>query len=275
MANSRLTPPAALSSTWNNAAALALLLVPTVMAVIVQWSPASVRATNPGRPRPSLAFEQYVVDLHTIDPSVPRAMARFGFENRGAQPVRVSKVKPSCGCLTVRMGDQEFEPGESGEFFVEMDVAGEAAGHKRFTIDVSCTVLAAPEATATADDSSQVTAVEVRATIPPQKVTVAPPAVIFYQYTDEPTTQVVKVFDHRPEPLTVTEVAGIDGLVSATLGTPTVDPQGIWSQPIFIKTLPGVAAGRHDGVVEIRTADPAYPLLKVHVLFERLTGGAP
>ncbi|NBD37941.1 MAG: DUF1573 domain-containing protein [Verrucomicrobia bacterium] len=51
-----------------------------------------------------------------------RVEAAFAFRNTGEDPVVILDIKHSCGCMTEELDKEVYEPGESGEIRVAMDL---------------------------------------------------------------------------------------------------------------------------------------------------------
>ena len=63
-----------------------------------------------------LTMHIHMVHLREYDLKEGKAVARYRFHNSGESPLRVTNVKPSCGCVAVRMKEQKtFQPNETGE----------------------------------------------------------------------------------------------------------------------------------------------------------------
>ena len=118
--------------------AWAMALAPLTLSVLVHTGFRPAPLSIPSPKRPSLAFHQYAVDLKTIRPtSVEQAF--FVFHNRGTEPVRITKVEPSCGCLTPQLQgirDNTVEPGGSGRVIFRMQPANSTPGPHQYTVTV-------------------------------------------------------------------------------------------------------------------------------------------
>ncbi|WNJ18036.1 DUF1573 domain-containing protein [Pontibacter sp. G13] len=51
---------------------------------------------------------------------------RFSFKNTGDQPLKLTKVKPSCGCTTPEWSQEEIAPGAEGFIDVKFNSAGKS-----------------------------------------------------------------------------------------------------------------------------------------------------
>ena len=55
----------------------------------------------------------------------------FKFKNTGSNPLRVTNVKPSCGCTTPEWSKEDIAPGAEGFVKVEFDSAGKRGVQKK------------------------------------------------------------------------------------------------------------------------------------------------
>ena len=62
----------------------------------------------------------------------------FSFRNLGDDPVRLNKVEPGCGCLTVKYDPEMVKSGESSVLEVIFNTAGEW-GNQVKTVDIETT----------------------------------------------------------------------------------------------------------------------------------------
>ena len=63
--------------------------------------------------------------------------ARFNFVNRSEKMIHIDAIRPSCGCIKVRMLKRDYAPGEYGEFYLQVDTANEESGPKEYTAEVA------------------------------------------------------------------------------------------------------------------------------------------
>ena len=70
-----------------------------------------------------IAFERTLVELET-DGGDGLLHATYPFANSGDSPVRIERIKVSCGCMGAREDDRTYAPGESGEVAVSFDPRG-------------------------------------------------------------------------------------------------------------------------------------------------------
>ncbi|MFW5659260.1 MAG: DUF1573 domain-containing protein [Bacteroidota bacterium] len=59
----------------------------------------------------------------------------FKYRNNSDAPIKITNVKPSCGCTVPSFSRDEIKPGETGEIFVKFNSAGKM-GKQRKSITV-------------------------------------------------------------------------------------------------------------------------------------------
>lgn len=285
-----MTAPSAsiISSRWSGrmVGVLALLL-PAVLSLFHSVATGRTLAAVAGPDRPALAFDQYMVNFGEPQPRATHE-AQFHFENRSSRPVKITQIKPSCGCLTPmivgyknrkRVDDlKEFAPGEHGVLAMGIRPAKEQPGDKSYTVAVSYD-----------DGQPRTEIVEFRITLPKKKLTVEPNELYFYQLTSEPDSRVVVVKDFRDKPVRVLGVEAVTAGrksearplpdVTVTLGEMTPGADGEASWPIQVDVGPDLAPGRMDGWLVISTDDPDAPRIKIPILLfgkeQATVGGKP
>ncbi|HID24543.1 MAG TPA: DUF1573 domain-containing protein, partial [Planctomycetaceae bacterium] len=190
-----------------------LLLVagsPLLLAVAGRVSGLTQRA-KPASDRPGLVFDQYLVNLGEV-PVGPQHFAYFSFRNRSDRVVRIKALKPSCGCLSPRLEKREYQPGESGFFFLRVQTANEKPGQKRY----ECRVLYD-------DPHPREVVVRFKLVLPERTVTVRPRSLVLYALSDHPIVKDLIVTDSRPHPLTVISAESTLGIVSVEVLPPDPD----------------------------------------------------
>lgn len=83
----------------------------------------------------ALVWENKVAELH---PKVTdaTAVAHFKYKNTGDNPVRITLVRPSCGCTTAAPPAEPIAPGASGEIAATFNI-GDRSGLQTKTIHVT------------------------------------------------------------------------------------------------------------------------------------------
>jgi hypothetical protein len=229
---------------------------PFVAAVIASVLPESPCELDAAPSRPALAFDQYAVDFREV-PLRPVIQAHFDFTNRSDQPVNITQLEPSCGCLDPKLyGNQtHYEPGERGRFYVTLHTANESPGLHDYTITLRYR-----------DEQPREETLAFRLTLPERKVSVEPPEVYFYQLSGEPAEQVIYVTDYRDSGLEVVSARCTSDLVSVEVLPPESDSEGHRRTPIRL-SVPGIVpAGRNTALVTIATTGPDFRELYAAVL---------
>lgn len=229
---------------------------------------AGVRAQEPakGEPKPALVFDQYMVDRGPIGPQ-PHVFAHFVFHNRGTQPVRITGIEPSCGCMTSEFKNKkrEYAPGESGEFDVTVRTTRETPGKKDYFVKLLYE-----------DPQKREVDVSFRFILPEQQVHIEPAALIFYQNGEQATTQQIVVTDNRGTPLEVRDVTSTSELISAKIERVEDEPDGPRRTHILVTAAKDVPAGPgHRAVVALHTNDPRYAQMQVPLMIQRTGSAAP
>jgi hypothetical protein len=62
------------------------------------------------------------------------ANAVFHFSNVGKTPVSISDIKVTCGCLSPRLTQRTYAPGESGELQIQLDLRNRAGKQRKATV---------------------------------------------------------------------------------------------------------------------------------------------
>jgi hypothetical protein len=226
-------------------------LVPMLCAMGFHFAGPRPQSSTPRGTRPALSFDQYAVDLGRV-PASRTAQARFRFTNHGSQPVRVTRVEPSCGCLTPRLDKTEYAPGEIGQFFLQVDTAAQKSGPQEFWVKVHYT-----------DPQPRETKLLFKLDLPEQRVTVSPRALVFYQLGSQPISQDVYVTDHRHRPLRVLSAKSPVDYVDAKVAETATDESGGQRTRVVVTVAADVPEGLHEPLLKITTDDPVYKTLFV------------
>lgn len=68
-----------------------------------------------------------------VHPTQVFADAAYRFTNAGNKPVTISHVKVMCGCLSHKLSQYTYEPGESGEIIIRFDLRNRTAKQNKGT----------------------------------------------------------------------------------------------------------------------------------------------
>ena len=135
--------------------------------------------------RPGLAFDKYLVNLGPVAPAAEHR-AIFAFTNTSAQPVTVTALKPSCGCLDPKLARATWQPGERAVFSLKVLATREEPGPKEYFCTGHYN-----------DGQPREARLSLKVTLPVQKLVVQPRALIVYQTTPEPVTRPITLTRHQ------------------------------------------------------------------------------
>ena len=84
--------------------------------------------------RAQLAWEKTEIELH---PPIgeENAVAHFNYENKGKRPIKISSVRPSCGCTVASITKNDVAPGDKGEIVASLKI-GDRTGTQLKTLSV-------------------------------------------------------------------------------------------------------------------------------------------
>ncbi len=246
------TSPLPTTSAFRRGGLILLGLFPCLVSLGFHFAVANPTATVTAPERPALAFDQYAVNLGPIRPK-GLVKAKFRFTNRSDRIVKITNLKPSCGCLQPRLDKREYAPGESGQFSVQVATAGEMPGPRHYTIALEYL-----------DPSPQSVLLTFRLELPSRQLYIEPRAILVYQLGEEPVSKTVVVTDNRPVPATVTGIETRGDFIEAELLEPDTDTKGVQITRIEV-TIKSVPAGTHNTYLKVRTDDPQFPVLNVPI----------
>lgn len=250
---------------------LSLALVPCTASFVAWCSPAAPAAVATAEPKAALAFSQYAVNLKETR-AIATVYAHFNFTNRSDHPVKVTNVKPSCGCVgwTLQEAKRTYNAGERGKLTLNLPTANEEPGHHEYTITIAYN-----------DGGIERTEdVKFNVDLPRKSVRLEPAELYFYQY-GEPLSRTMRVVDDRNKLLDIVDAKieyyrgrGKDAeLVPAELAEATIQPSEITAEgkratPIRIDVSGELAPKERIAHLVIRTNDPEFPVLKVPMLIQ-------
>lgn len=85
--------------------------------------------------RAGLRWDRTTITLHPGE-GEQQAVGHFIYRNVGAQALRFTKIRPSCGCTTVEPAKLEIAPGETGEITAKFTI-GDRVGLQIKTVSVT------------------------------------------------------------------------------------------------------------------------------------------
>lgn len=238
-------------------------LTPFFCAVLAHAVGASAQKPTPGEQPAPLVFERYQINLHAVPP-LPILEATFRFTNHSGRAVTIKELKPSCGCLNPRLEKRVYQPGDSGSFSVRVETAGEKPGPKEYTIDVIC-------------DGPRPRQVQLtfKFILPEKKVVITPRALIFYQLGGGATEREIIVTDFRDDPLEIIGISCKSEFVSARVTQAGTTKFGHYEARVLVKVAGVVPPGKQETLLELKTDDPTYPLLRVPLWIQGLDNSHP
>ncbi|WP_373652224.1 MULTISPECIES: DUF1573 domain-containing protein [unclassified Schlesneria] len=240
--------------------AWAMAITPASLGILFHTGVRSIPLSIEVPSQPALAFHQYAVDLRKIHPTA-EVPATFVFQNRGTEPVRITAMEPSCGCLTPLLqgdSDKVIPPGEQGRIIVRMQPANTTVGPHEYTVDVKYT-----------DPEPRETRLTLKLEIPPATLTVSPPALIVYHPKgSEPTTYDFTVTDGRGSMFDIEELIVNSDLVEAAIGETSRTPTGKFQHTVRVSIAGELPPARTQILLRIRTTDPDFPELRVPLMLQ-------
>jgi hypothetical protein len=215
--------------------------------------------------RAELECAQAVVDKGEVKSGLHLAH-RFTLSNRGSEPVEITSVNSSCGCLAPKLENRTLQSGESSELVLEVNTLTQPAGLHSWRITLHYKSV----------EAEQDLSLYIRARIVTE-ISVEPPALAIY--TDSAISHEISVIDRRTEPLCVRAVPTSSPYVRTHLGEVRRDSTGHWRRTIQVEVLDTCPEGTHTETLRICTSDPLYSELKVPFTIvkrmRRLVSAAP
>jgi len=234
------------------------VLIPVVWSALAAARPAVPSPVPAGAGTDSLAFDQYLVNLRDVGLQ-PVLEGTYRFVNRGDEPLTITKLDPSCGCLTPRLaGDKKtYLPGEVGYFGIGVAAANEAPGPHTYTIKVHYT-----------DPEPHEAVVRFKLRLPERKVTIEPPELAFFQYSETPSEATVYITDYRGGEIGVTRATSTADFIEVEIQDAVLDEYGNTRVPVVLHVPGIVPPGRTISTLAIETNDPEFKSIRIPVLID-------
>jgi hypothetical protein len=199
-------------------------------------------------------------DLHVAEPRAnagthytgPALMHRFAFVNEGPDVVTIAGARASCGCLAPRLAQRILNAGESGFLELEVNTLSQAAGVHVWTVSLTY-----QSGNKTYEIPLQLTSRLLT------EVQVQPAALILP--AERAADAEIVLTDHRPKPLSITEVGASSAWLKPRVTEQGHDAEGHWVCKMHLAVIEDCPQGRHEETVHIYTNDAAYRELKVSV----------
>ncbi|MEX1097559.1 MAG: DUF1573 domain-containing protein [Planctomycetales bacterium] len=210
-----------------------------------------------GPRKPALVVDQYLVNLGEARDD-RFIVGRFGFRNGGEQPVEITALEPSCGCLQPQLLQRTYAPGEAGRFFLRVQAANEAPGPHEYFVEMKYT-----------DPVPQSVRLTLKVVLPEQKVVLQPKSLMFYQLGTSETSQEIVVTDYRGRSLQPIDVeSSSPDLARVEIAGVDEDDEGHRRIRLRVTAAARVPPGIHRAVISLRTEDPEHSLLQVPVVLQ-------
>lgn len=233
-----------------------LALLPFGVAVLAHQRGSSPTLSIARPELPALAFDQYLVDLGPVQPAA-EIRANFLFRHRGHHTVKILELTPSCGCLQPRLQKKEYAPGDVDGLVLRVQPANEAPGKHEYTVDIKYL-----------DPEPRETRVTFRVKLPEKGISITPPALMVYQFSDRETVQPILITDTRDENWKVVGVSVSLPFVNVSVGEPVRAESGALEVPLEATVAAKVPSGRHRGLVTVFTDNQQYPELKIPLMIQ-------
>ena len=232
--------------------------VPLVWSTFAAFWPAAPQAMANVEPLPSLAFDQYLVNRRNVG-LAPVIQAEYYFTNTGTEPLTITELDPSCGCLRPVLKDDKrvYQSGESGFFVIGVTTAKESPGPNTYSVTVKYE-----------DPQPRETMVRFKLNLPEKKLTVDPPELAFFQYNGQPSQATVYVTDYRGFDIAVTDVTTTSEVIDIDVQSAELDEGGNTRIPVVLHVPGVVPAGRAISTVTIKTNDPEFKAIQIPVLID-------
>ncbi|NKB25867.1 MAG: DUF1573 domain-containing protein [Kiritimatiellae bacterium] len=168
----------------------------------------------------------------------------FVIRNIGDQLGKVKKTRPSCGCTVANISKKEIDPGDYTEIDVKFNAKGRK-GNQRKTVRVEF------------EDSPPLT-LQLKGSVV-SVVEVNPARVVLDVASDQDIDRIVEITSQEPLEITGAETE----LSELVVEHETIE--GNRKFQLHIKTKPGLAVGRRQGKIEVKTNHPKRPVISVPV----------
>jgi hypothetical protein len=175
----------------------------------------------------------------------PTLTRRFAFVNAGTEPLTVTDLKSTCGCMTPTLARRTYQPGERGELTLEVNTLSQPPGPHRWSMTVGYRC----------GERSATTTLELTARLI-QEIEVTPAALAF----QGGGSAVVTLRDRRQRSL---GLRGVHASLPFLLASIESD------ESIRVAVATDCPAGRHAATVTITTDDADYREIKLTVTIVR------
>ena len=201
-------------------------------------------ATPASGPRLNLASTTYNFGKVTGDTKI---LCEFVFTNTGNEPLIISNVIPSCGCMTAKPWTQQVAPGQKGSVPIEFNTA-----HYLGRVAKSATVICNDPVRSNL--SLQITGDVWR----PLQIT--PELANFNLNVETPSNSVtVRLASQLDEPLYFTELLNTNANIAAELQTNVPGKE----YSLVLRTIPPFPTNNQSGEIQLKSSSPIIPTVPI------------
>jgi len=250
------------ASTRVSRALILLLLLPCLGSAFSQWTSETGPPLTVTGDRPALVFESYLADRsHITAESKPVISEEFYFRNKGTNVVRITELKPSCGCLSPSISSREIPPGETGRITLPIRTANEPAGLREYLLTVRYE-----------DPQPREVTLTWKLRLPEKKLLIEPRVLMVIGDSPAASDYAVTISDFRPgrgqKPLRIRELQAAPDFIQAMLAGQSTGEE-LSQTRVTVRFAEGLPPGQHRGLITLKTDDPDYPALQVPVIVGR------
>lgn len=197
----------------------------------------------------ALHCQEPAIRLGDVRAGVPLSRS-FELVNRGIAAVAITEVRPSCGCLAMKLDRRELPPGGYATLRLDINTLTQPAGVQTWRVRVSYR-----DGGETGDLELSLTARVVT------EVIVEPAALVVY--ASSAISSVVTLRDRRDRPLEIKNATTTSRHVQLTVDPAEQGDDGVRVQRVHLHIQSDCPVGRHDEMLSLFTTDDDYRELRL------------
>lgn len=171
--------------------------------------------------------------------------------NIGTEPITISDLKSSCGCIQPVLDPTTLPPGATGTLKMQINTISSNPGPTTYGVRLRYQL-----------NGQLREQLYVLVSHVVQEIVVTPAAVTFIG--ERPRPQVLTIFDKRSTPIHPVGLETTSPFLAVEwIQPPQADPQPQYALQLTVRD--GLPAGQHDWEIVIHTKDPAYPALRIPI----------
>lgn len=241
---------------------LALLMVPSIGSALSLRTRNTEPALNVTGDRPALVFESYLADSsHVTAESKPVISEEFYFRNQGQSVVRITELKPSCGCLSPTISSREIPPGKAGRITLPIRTANEPAGLREYLLTVQYE-----------DPKPREVTLTWKLRLPEKKLLIEPRVLMVIGESSPATDYAVTISDFRQgkaqKPLQILDITAAPEFIQAKLASQSAGDE-LSQTRLDVRFTADIPPGQHRGLITVMTDDVDYPAIQIPVVTGR------